>query len=96
MVCAIIYKLNIFPNKQTFHIHVTIIKIKKIHKKIHLSLKLKKKKNIYIYIYILRKYNCMSKIFPKINLNFYTNVTTHKKFLGSPEGLLKWSSQPMK
>ena len=38
----------------------------------------------------------MSKIFPKINLNFYTNVTTHKKFLGSSEGLLKWSSQPMK
>ena len=29
LVSAIISKLNIFPNKQTFHIHLTIIKIKK-------------------------------------------------------------------
>ena len=29
LVSAIMSKLNIFPNKQTFHIHLTIIKIKK-------------------------------------------------------------------
>ena len=32
LVNTIISKLNIFPNKQTFHIHLTIIKIKN-HKK---------------------------------------------------------------
>ena len=32
LVSAIILKLNIFLNKQTFHIHLTIIKIKN-HKK---------------------------------------------------------------
>ena len=32
LVNAIISKLNIFPNKQTFHIHLTITKIK-YHKK---------------------------------------------------------------
>ena len=32
LVSAIISKFNIFPNKQTFHIHLTIIKIKN-HKK---------------------------------------------------------------
>ena len=32
LINAIISKLNIFPNKQTFHIHITIIKIKN-HKK---------------------------------------------------------------
>ena len=32
LISAIISKLNIFPNKQTFHIHITIIKIKN-HKK---------------------------------------------------------------
>ena len=32
LVSVIISKLNIFPNKQTFHIHLTIIKIKN-HKK---------------------------------------------------------------
>ena len=32
LVKVIISKLNIFPNKQTFHIHLTIIKIKN-HKK---------------------------------------------------------------
>ena len=36
---------------------------------------------IYIYIYIsslfLIKYNFMNKIFPKINLKLYFNVTTH-------------------
>ena len=25
------------------------------------------------------KYNCMSKIFPKINIKFYSNVTTHNQ-----------------
>ena len=37
LISAIISKLNIFPNKQTFHIHLTIIKIKN-HKKQHISL----------------------------------------------------------
>ena len=37
LVSVIISKLNIFPNKQTFHIHLTIIKIKN-HKKKHISL----------------------------------------------------------
>ena len=32
LISAIISKLNIFPSKQTFHIHLTIIKIKN-HKK---------------------------------------------------------------
>ena len=32
LVSAIISTLNLFPNKQTFHIHLTIIKIKN-HKK---------------------------------------------------------------
>ena len=32
LVSTIIFKLNIFPNKQTFYIHLTIIKIKN-HKK---------------------------------------------------------------
>ena len=32
LVSAIVSKLNIFPNKQTFYIHLTIIKIKN-HKK---------------------------------------------------------------
>ena len=40
-ISAIISKLNIFPNKQIFHIHLTIIKIKN-HKKItRISLKFK-------------------------------------------------------
>ena len=29
LISAIISKLNIFSNKQTFHVHLTIIKIKK-------------------------------------------------------------------
>ena len=37
LVSVIISKLNIFSNKQTFHIHLTIIKIKN-HKKKHISL----------------------------------------------------------
>ena len=41
LVSAITSKLNIFPNKQTFHIHLTIIKIKKSYKIIHISLKFK-------------------------------------------------------
>ena len=45
LISAIISKLNIFSNKQTFHIHLTIIKIKN-HKTItHISFKFKKKKN---------------------------------------------------
>ena len=32
LISTIIFKLNIFPNKQTFHIHVTIIKIKNYKK----------------------------------------------------------------
>ena len=32
LVSAIISQLNIFPNKQTFHIYLTIIKVKN-HKK---------------------------------------------------------------
>ena len=63
-----ISKFNIFPNKQTFHIHITTIKIKN-HKKQLISISNLK----------LRKYNCMSKIFPKINLKFYSNFTTHNQ-----------------
>ena len=37
LVSAVISKLNIFPNKQTFHIHLTIIKLNN-HKKYHISL----------------------------------------------------------
>ena len=37
LVSVIILKLNIFSNKQTFYIHLTIIKIKN-HKKKHISL----------------------------------------------------------
>ena len=37
LVSALIPKLNIFPNKQTFLIRLTIIKIKN-HKKKHISL----------------------------------------------------------
>ena len=37
LVSVIISKLNIFSNKQTFYIHLTIIKIKN-HKKKHISL----------------------------------------------------------
>ena len=44
----------------------------KNHKKItHISVKFKK--------LFYRKYNCMSNIFPKINLKFYSNITTHNK-----------------
>ena len=38
LVSVIISTFNIFPNKQTFHIHLTIIKIKN-HKKYLLNLK---------------------------------------------------------
>ena len=41
LVSAIISKFNIFPNKQTFHIHLTIIKIKNHKKIIHIFLKFK-------------------------------------------------------
>ena len=59
----LISKINIYPNKQTFHMHITIMKIKN-HKKItNLSFKFKKKKNLFF-----RKYNYMSKISPKIYL----------------------------
>ena len=44
LVNVLISKLNIFPNKQIFHIHLTIIKVKN-HKKItHISLKFKNNK----------------------------------------------------
>ena len=32
LVCVLIFKINIFSNKQTFHMHITIMKIKN-HKK---------------------------------------------------------------
>ena len=44
LVSAIISKLNIFPNKKIFHIHLTIIKIKN-HKKITINISLKFKNN---------------------------------------------------
>ena len=73
-----ISKINIYSNKQTCHIQVTVIKIKN-HKKItHFSLYLKNM-YIYVYIYILKKYNSLSKIFHKINLKLYSNVTTHNQ-----------------
>ena len=71
LVGTIISKINVFPNKQFFHIYVTIIKIKIIKNNLSLS-------QIYE-ILILRKYNCMSKIFPKINLKFYSNVITYNQ-----------------
>ena len=72
-----ISKINIYSNKQTCYIQVTAIKIKN-HKKItHFSLNLK---NMYVYIYIyIKKYNSLSKIFHKINLKLYSNVTTHNQ-----------------
>ena len=42
LASAIISKFNIFPNKQTFHIHLTIIKIKKSSKNNIYLLNLKK------------------------------------------------------
>ena len=33
LVCALIFKINIFSNKQIFHMNITIMKIKKNHKK---------------------------------------------------------------
>ena len=73
LVDEIIFKINIFLNKQTFQIYIIIIKIKIIKKLISLSQFTKKK-----YIF-LRKYNYMSKIFLKINLKFYSNITTHNQ-----------------
>ena len=52
LVSIIILKLNIFLNKQTFHIHLTIIKIKKIIEKKYISLlnlKITIFKEIYLY-----------------------------------------------
>ena len=72
LVDEIIFKINIFLNKQTFQIYIIIIKIKMIKKLISLS-QFKKKK------LFLRKYNYMSKIFLKINLKFYSNITTHNQ-----------------
>ena len=56
--------------------YIIILKIKNHKKVTHLSLKFNKylKKNIFF-----KKYNCMSKIFHKINLQFYYNVTTHNE-----------------
>ena len=73
LVDEIIFKINIFLNKQTFQIYIIIIKIKIIKKLISLSQFTKKK-----YIF-LRKYNYMSKIFLEINLKFYSNITTHNQ-----------------
>ena len=72
LVDEIIFKINIFLNKQTFQIYIIIIKIKMIKKLISLS-QFKKKK------LFLRKYNYMSKIFLKINLKFYSNIITHNQ-----------------
>ena len=53
IVSVLISKINIFSNKQNFHMHISIMKIKN-HKLITiLSFKFKKKKKKYIYIYIL-------------------------------------------
>ena len=71
LVSEIISKFNVFPTKQIFHIYVTIIKIK-IHKNYLISLS--NLRNIF-----LKKYNCMRKIFPKINIKFYSNVTTYNE-----------------
>ena len=79
-----ISKINIYSNKQTCHIQVTVIKIKN-HKKItHFSLNLKNMYiyvyiYIYIYIYFLKKYNSLTNIFHKINLKLYSNVTTQNQ-----------------
>ena len=48
------------------------MKIKNHPKITYLSLKYKKK-------YFFKKYNCISKIFPKINLKFYSNVIIHNQ-----------------
>ena len=63
LVGVIISKINIFLSKQIFPMHITIIKIINHKNLIHLSLKFKN-------ILFLMKYNCMSKIFPKIDLKF--------------------------
>ena len=52
--------------------HITIMKIKNHQIVIHHFPKFKK-------YYFLRKYNCISKIFSKIYLRFYFNVTTHNQ-----------------
>ena len=54
--------------------YITTMKIKNIQKITNISLKFKK-------ILFFRKYNFMSKIFPKIYLKFDSNVTTHKSQL---------------
>ena len=72
-------KINILQNKHAFHIHIMNYKnFKKeiIKNKSSLSNFFK----IYIYIYIyyfLRKYSYMSKIFLRMKLKFYFNITTH-------------------
>ena len=69
---VIISKINIFQNKQTFHIQITIMKKKKNHQKIsHLS-QIQK-------ILFFRKYNCLSRTFSKIDHKFYSNVTIHNQ-----------------
>ena len=52
--------------------HITIMEIKNHQKIIHHFPKFKK-------YYFLRKYNCISKIFSKIYLRFYFNVTIHNQ-----------------
>ena len=63
IVSVLISKINIFSNKQTFHMHISIMKIKN-HKKKNNNLYFKFKK------YFFRKYKYMSKIFPIIYLKF--------------------------
>ena len=52
--------------------HITFIKIKNHQKISHLSLKFKK-------ILFFMKYNCMNKIFSKIDLKSYSNVITYNE-----------------
>ena len=72
LVGVIIFKINIFSNKQTFHMHITFIKIKNYQKISHLSLKFKT-------ILFFMKYNYLNKIFPKIDLKSYSNVITYNE-----------------
>ena len=62
LVGVLISTINIFLNKQTFYMYITIMTIK-IIKITNLSFKFKK-------YYFFRKYNFMNKIFPKIYLKF--------------------------
>ena len=71
LVGVIISKINIFPNKKKFPYAHNNYENENHKKKNHLS-QIKK-------ILFFKKYNCMSKIFLKIHLKFYSNVTTHNQ-----------------